>query len=163
MPESNNVRGPVYIAATPLMVTADVEPLVHANVTELLDLLSGEFFEDFITATSEESSGHDGHAPEALRFERLAELLVERMSTRVSMTGRQAVRVAGQLHKLGLPLAEAEEEKKAALAKATGVSTAEVEQALGASEIKHPSMRATRRHLKANPFPKQDRHQDGAA
>ena len=27
----------------------------------------------------------------------------------------------------------------------------------GASEIKHPSMRATRRHLAANPLPKQDR------
>jgi hypothetical protein len=27
----------------------------------------------------------------------------------------------------------------------------------GASEIKHPSMRATRAHLKAHPFPKQDR------
>jgi hypothetical protein len=33
------VRGPMYIEATPLMVTADVEPLVKANVGELLDLL----------------------------------------------------------------------------------------------------------------------------
>jgi hypothetical protein len=148
MSDEKAVRGPMYIAATPLMVTADVEPLVHANVSELLELLSGEFFEDFITATSEESTGHDGHAPEALRFERLAEQLMERMSTRVALTGPQAVRVAGQMHKLGLPLAEMAERTKAAVSR-------------GASLIKHPSHAATRRHLKANPLPEQ--RQDGAA
>ncbi|MEV7140708.1 hypothetical protein [Streptomyces tauricus] len=157
MPD-NNIRGPVYIAATPLMVTADVEPLVHANVTELLDLLAGEFYDDFREVADQTPAGeHDGHQAERLGFERLAELLVERMSTRVSMTGRQAVRVAGQLHKLGLPLAVAEEEKAAALAKAAQVLTGEAEQTRGASEIKHPSMRATRRHLAANPLPEQGR------
>lgn len=143
------VRGPMHIGATPLMVTADVEPLVQANVTELLDLLSGEFFEDFITATSEESTGHDGHAPEALRFERLAEQLLARMSTRVALTGPQAVRVAGQMHKLGLPLAEAAGHKEAAAKRVVDTRTR------GASEIKHPTMRATRKHLAANPLPEQ--------
>jgi hypothetical protein len=133
----------MYIAATPLMVTADVEPLVHANVGELLDLLSGEFFEDFVAAASEESTGdHDGHAAEALRFERLAEQLMERMSTRVALTGPQAVGVAGRMHKLGLPLAEAAARTAAAVSR-------------GASLIKHPSHAATRRHLKANPLPEQ--------
>lgn len=148
MPDTNNIRGPVYVAATPLMVTADVEPLVHANVTELLDLLAGEFYDDFReVADQAPASEHDGHAAERLGFEQLAELLVERMSTRVSMTGRQAVRVAGQLHKLGLPLAEAEEEKAAAVAKTTPPR--------GAGEIRHPSHAATRRHFAGSPLPRQ--------
>lgn len=111
------VRGPMYIEATPLMVTADVEPLVRANVTELLSLLDDEFFEDFIEAASAEAVGHDGHAPEALRFEQLAELLLERMSTKVALSGPQAVRVSGRMHKLGLPLAEAAEHAAAVVAR----------------------------------------------
>lgn len=117
MTDTKAVRGPMYVDATPLMVTVDVEPLVRANVAELLDLLNGEFFEDFITAASTQATGHDGHAPEALRFERLAEQLLERMSTRVSLTGPQAVRVAGRMHRLGLPLAEAAERQKAVMAR----------------------------------------------
>ncbi|HJX87043.1 MAG TPA: hypothetical protein VJ277_05705 [Gemmatimonadales bacterium] len=111
----------MYVEATPLMVTADVTPLVTANVGELLDLLmSDEFFQDFMEIADAEPSGqHDGHAPERLAFEQLAARLVDRMSTRVALTGPQAVRVAGRMHKLGLPLAEAVERKKAAVAKAT--------------------------------------------
>ena len=144
MTETNGpVRGPMYVDATPLMVTADVEPLVHANVAELLDLLSSEFYDDFREVADREPTGHDGHAVERLGFERLTELLVERMSTKVALTGPQAVRAAGQMHKLGLPLAEAAERTKAAVTR-------------GASLIKHPSHAATRRHLKANPLPEQD-------
>jgi hypothetical protein len=144
MNETNGpVRGPMYVDATPLMVTADVTPLVHANVAELLDLLSSEFYDDFREVADQEPTGHDGHAVERLGFERLTELLVERMSTKVALTGPQAVRAAGQMHKLGLPLAEAAERTKAAVTR-------------GASLIKHPSHAATRRHLKANPLPEQD-------
>lgn len=128
MTENNNaVRGPMYVDATPLMVTADVTPLVHANVTELLELLAGEFYDDFREVADQTPTGqHDGHAPEPLGFERLAELLVERMSTRVALSGPQAVRVAGRMHKLGLPLAEAAERREAALRKAVeGLTAAE--------------------------------------
>ena len=61
----NTVRGPMYVEATPLMVTADVTPLVTANVGELLDLLmSDEFFQDFMEIADAEPSGqHDAHAP----------------------------------------------------------------------------------------------------
>jgi hypothetical protein len=132
MTDTRAVRGPMYIAATPLMVTADVEPLVRANVAELLELLSGEFFEDFVTAASEEATGeHDGHAPESLRFERLAEQLVERMSTKVALTGPQAVRVAGRMHRLGRPLAEEAERREAAIVKATQVLIKVAEQRAG--------------------------------
>jgi hypothetical protein len=136
------VRGPMYVDATPLMVTADVTPLVHANVAELLDLLSSEFYDDFREVADQEPTGHDGHAPERLGFERLAELLVERMSTKVALTGPQAVRAAGRMHKLGLPLAEAAERTKAAVTR-------------GASLIKHPSHAATREHLREHPLPGQ--------
>lgn len=130
------VRGPIRLDRTPLTVTADVEPLVDSNVEELLDLLSGEFFEDFMTAVCEESTGHDGHAPEALRFERLREQLVERLATRVSLTGPEAVRVGERMADLGHSLDAAPR---------------------GASEIRHPAMRATRQHFVANPLPKQNR------
>lgn len=128
------VRGPIRLDRTPLTVTADVESLVDRNVEELLDLLSGEFFEDFMTAVCEESTGHDGHAPEALRFERLRQQLVERLATRVSLTGPEAVRVGERMADLGHSLDAAPR---------------------GASEIRHPAMRATRQHLKANPLPEQ--------
>lgn len=118
MPDTNSVRGPMYVDATPLMVTADVEPLVRANVGELLDLLAGEFFDDFVEAADQDANGgHDGHAAERLLFEQLAARLLERMSTRVSLTGPQAVRVAGRMHRLGLPLAEAAEHQKAVAAR----------------------------------------------
>lgn len=156
MPDKKPVRGPMYIGATPLMVTADVTPLVHANVTELLDLISGEFYDDFREVADQEPTGeHDGHAAERLGFERLAELLIERMSTRVSLTGKQAMRVAGRMARLGHPLAEAEQEREAAVKKATD-ALVHAERAHGASLIKHPTHAKTRAHLKAHPFPKQD-------
>lgn len=95
----NTVRGPMYIEATPLMITADVEPLVTANAGEMLDLLSGEFFDDFVAVAR-------GEAGDRLAFEELQARLVERMSTRVSLTGPQAMRVAGRMARLGKPLAD---------------------------------------------------------
>lgn len=97
------VRGPMYISSTPLLVTADVTPLVANNVHDLLEALMGEeFFEDFMAIACAEPTGtHDGHAPERLAFESLAARLLERMQTRCGMTGRQALGVAEQLHRLG--------------------------------------------------------------
>jgi hypothetical protein len=126
---------PIRLDRTPLTVTADVEALVDRNVEELLDALAGDLFEDFMTAVCEESTGHDGHAAERLAFERLREQLVERLTTRVSLTGPEAVRVGERMADLGHSL----------------------DTPRGASEIRHPAMRATRQYLKANPLPEQDR------
>lgn len=116
MTDNRSVRGPMYVEATPLMVTADVTPLVAANVAELLDLLAGEFYDDFREVAEQEPTGeHDGHAPEKLAFEELAARLVNRMSTKVALSGPQAVRVAGRMHQLGRPLAEAAERQAAAV------------------------------------------------
>lgn len=106
MTENNQtVRGPMHIDATPLMVTADVEPLVHANVGELLDLLmSDEFFQDFMEIADPSENG--GAPADRLQFETLQARLVERMSTKVALTGPQAMRVAGRMAKLGKPLAD---------------------------------------------------------
>lgn len=137
------VRGPMYIEATPLMVTADVEPLVHANVGELLDLLAGEFFEEFTAMVCEETprtaAERDG---QRLVFEELQARLVERLATKVALTGPQAMRVAGQMARLAKPLADLSAKTAAVVAR-------------GASLIKHPSHAATRKHLKTNPMPKQ--------
>lgn len=130
----NSVRGPMHIEATPLMVTADVEPLVHANVGELLDLLAGEFFDDFMEIAHAEG---DKYA-----FEQLQARLVEHMATKVALTGPQAMRVAGRMAKLGKPLADLSAKTAAAVMR-------------GASLIKRPSHAATRRRLKANPLPEQ--------
>lgn len=134
------VRGPMYIEATPLMVTADVEPLVHANVGELLDLLAGEFFDDFM----EIASPAEGSTPDEPRyaFERLQARLVEHLATKVALTGPQAMRVAGRMAKLGKPLADRSAETAAKVAR-------------GASLIKHPSHTRTRKHLAENPLPEQ--------
>ena len=139
---TNAVRGPMHITATPLMVTADVEPLVSANAGEMLDLLSGEFFDDFmaIADPSERAEGVDVK----YEFEQLQARLVERLSTKVALTGPQAMRVAGQMAKLGKPLAD--------LSASTAAKVSR-----GASLIKHPSHAATRRHLAENPLPQQDR------
>lgn len=126
MTDNQAVRGPMYLAATPLLVTADVEPLVHANVTELLELLAGEFYDDFREVADQTPTGtHDGHTPEQLGFENLTAQLVARMSTKVALTGPQAMSVAGRMAQLGRPLAEAAERKKAAVKKATEGLTAE--------------------------------------
>lgn len=96
---TNTVRGPLHVDATPLMVTADVEPLVTANVGELLDLLTGEFFDDFM----EIAQGPDG---ERYAFEQLTARLVEHLSTKVALTGPAAMHVAGQMARLAKPLAD---------------------------------------------------------
>lgn len=144
MTEIKPVRGPMYVEATPLMVTADVEPLVHANVGELLDLLmSDEFFEDFTAlACTEAATDHDGHTAQKLAFETLQAQLVERMSTRVMLTGPEAMRVAGRMAKLAKPLAD--------LSASTAAKVSR-----GASLIKHPSHAKTRKHFAASPLPGQ--------
>lgn len=102
---TRSVRGPMYIEATPLMVTADVEPLVHANVGELLDLLCSDgFFQDFMEIADPSENG--GEPADRMQFETLQARLVERMSTKVALTGPQAMRVAGRLARLGKPLAD---------------------------------------------------------
>lgn len=135
MNENSNVRGPMYVDATPLMVTADVTPLVNANAGEMLDLLTGEFFDDFM----EIAQGPDG---EKYAFEQLQARLVDRMSTRVSLTGPEAMKVAGRMAKLAKPLADLSAKTAAAVMR-------------GATLIKHPTHAATRKHLKANPLPEQ--------
>lgn len=118
----NTVRGPMYVDATPLMVTADVTPLVDANAGEILDLLLGDFFDDFMEIAQAQPTGeHDGHAPEKLLFEDLKARLVNHMSTKVALTGPQAVRVAGRMHRLGWPLAEEMQRREAAMEKAARV------------------------------------------
>lgn len=137
----NTVRGPLYVDATPLMVTVDVEPLVNANVAELLDLLSSdEFFQDFMEIADPSENG--GTPADRCQFEALQARLVERMSTKVALTGPQAMRVAGRMAKLAKPLADLSARTAAVVMR-------------GASLIKHPSHRATRDHLAANPLPEQ--------
>lgn len=91
MTDPKFVRGPVYVEATPLLVTIDVTPLVSDNVHDLVALLADEFIDDFM------------ELPEAgpLAFEELHAKLVERLATKVVMTGKQAVRVGDQVAKLG--------------------------------------------------------------
>jgi hypothetical protein len=134
------VRGPMYIDATPLMVTADVEPLVHANVGELLDLLTGEFYDDFmeIARPSEDASQDEPK----YAYEQLQTRLVEYLATKVALTGPEAMRVAGRMAKLGKPLADRSAETAAKVAR-------------GASLIQHPSHARTRKHLAENPLPEQ--------
>jgi hypothetical protein len=116
------VRGPMHIDATPLMVTADVEPLVTANVAELLDLLAGEFYDDFREiADTQPTDHHDGHAPDRLAFETLQARLVERMSTRVTLTGPEAMRVAGRMARLARPLAALSARTAAVVQRSTGL------------------------------------------
>jgi hypothetical protein len=104
MTDNNAVRGPMYVDATPLMVTADVTPLVTANVAELLDLLmSDEFYDDFREIADAEPTGQPA---DRYAFEQLQARLVDRMSTRVSLTGVEAMRVAGRMARLAKPLAD---------------------------------------------------------
>lgn len=91
MSDPKPIRGPVYVEATPLLVTIDVTPLVTDNVHDLLALLSEEFLDDFMEL---DTSG-------PLAFEELHAKLVERLATKVTMTGTQAVRVGDQVAKLG--------------------------------------------------------------
>ena len=118
MTENEAVRGPMHISATPLMVTADVEPLVAANVGELLDLLcSDEFFQDFMEIADPSENG--GAPADRLQFETLQARLVERMSTKVALTGPQAMRVAGRMAKLAKPLVDLSAHTAAVVMRAT--------------------------------------------
>lgn len=127
---SDGVRGPMYIDATPLMVTADVKPLVAANVGELIDLLAGEFFDDFmeIADPPKSTTEHDGHAHQKLLHEDLKARLVERMSTKVALTGPQAMRTAGRMAKLAKPLAERSAQTAAVVMKTSRARLAAVPQ-----------------------------------
>jgi hypothetical protein len=92
----------MYIEATGLLVTADVTPLVANNVDDLLQLLAGEFYDDFQEiATAEPTGQHDGHAPERLAFESLAALLLDRMQTKCALTGQQAVGTGERMARAG--------------------------------------------------------------
>lgn len=120
MTDNNHVRGPMYIDATPLMVTADVTPLVHANAGELLDLLcSDDFFQDFMEIADPAENG--GKPADRLQFEQLQARLVERMSTRVALTGPQAMRVAGRMAKLAKPLADLSAHTAAVVMRSNGM------------------------------------------
>ncbi|MFG2978824.1 hypothetical protein ACGFYY_38285 [Streptomyces sp. NPDC048331] len=86
------VRGPLYVEATPITVTLDISPLVSNNVHDLLDLLrSDEFIDTFMEL---DTTG-------GLAFEELHAALVERLATKVALTGKQAVRIGEQLVVLG--------------------------------------------------------------
>ncbi|AAR29694.1 hypothetical protein VWBp04 [Streptomyces phage VWB] len=152
------VTGRLYVEATPGFVTLDVSPLVESNIHDVLDLLMGdEFFESFMEiACVEPTVEHDGHTPERLAFERLLAALVERVSTRQALTGRQAVQAARQMLRYAEPMVAAAERDEATLLRLA------TRPPRGASEIKHPSMRPTREHLAKNPMPEQQR-KDGAA
>jgi hypothetical protein len=102
MTDHEPVRGPMYVTSTPLLVTVDVTPLVENNVHEVLELLAtDDLFETFMELACAEPTGHDGHAPDRLAFEELKTTLVARLSTRVALTGMQALRVAEQMQTLG--------------------------------------------------------------
>lgn len=108
------VRGPMYIESTPLMVTVDVTPLVENNVHDLLDMLAeADLFDEFLAATNADPDEHDGHLPDRLAFEELKTKLVDRLSTKVALTGMQAVRAATQLHQLGAERANVQPERRA--------------------------------------------------
>ena len=111
------VEGRLYVEATPCRNTLDVTPLVDDNVHDILDLLMGdEFFETFMELACADPDGqHDGHAPDRLAFEELKTHLVERLSTRQSLTGPQALRVARRIASFAEPMVAAEEQAAAAL------------------------------------------------
>lgn len=93
------MRTPIHVTSTSLMVTADVEGLVHANVGEMLELLLDKFLDDFTELAN-------GEADREYAFERLQGRLTEYVSTRVALTGPQAMRVAGRMAELARPLVE---------------------------------------------------------
>ncbi|MYT24591.1 hypothetical protein GTW69_30660 [Streptomyces sp. SID7760] len=92
MSDQKPVRGPLYVESTALWVTLDATPLVTDNVHDLLNLLrSDEFIDEFMEL------GTTG----GMAFEELQSKLVDRLATKVALTGRQAVRVGEQLTELG--------------------------------------------------------------
>lgn len=98
------VRGPLYVESTPLMVTLDVTPLVENNTHDLLDMLAeDDLFDEFILATNADPDEHpNGALPDRLLFEELKTKLVERLATKVALTGMQAVQAGEQIRRLGM-------------------------------------------------------------
>ncbi|MEV8396335.1 hypothetical protein [Streptomyces niveus] len=98
------VRGPLYVEATPLMVTLDVTSLVENNVHDLLDMLSeDDLFDEFLAATNADPDEHrDGALPDRLLFEELKTRLVDRLATKVALTGMQAVQAGEEMRRLGM-------------------------------------------------------------
>ncbi|MDX2921835.1 hypothetical protein [Streptomyces sp. NE06-03C] len=97
------VPGRYYAESGPGWVTLDATPLVDNNVHDLLDLLAGdEFFERFMAVAAPlVTEGSDG-TPDRLEFEQLKDDLVERLATRVRMTGQQARRIGARVYRLGV-------------------------------------------------------------
>ncbi|MFJ6319671.1 hypothetical protein ACIQJW_26675 [Streptomyces californicus] len=95
------VPGRYYVESGPGWVTLDATPLVDNNTHDLLDLLgSDEFFERFIALNSAPIDGEQD--ADRLDFEQLKDELVERLATRVRMTGQQARRVGARVYRLGV-------------------------------------------------------------
>ncbi|MFI2314127.1 hypothetical protein [Streptomyces sp. CB00072] len=97
------VPGRYYAGNTPGWVTLDATPLVDNNVHDLLDLLAGdEFFERFMAVAAPLVTEDGDGAPDRLEFEELKNDLVERLATRVRMTGEQARRIGARVYRLGV-------------------------------------------------------------
>ncbi|MET9704894.1 hypothetical protein [Streptomyces griseus] len=97
------VPGRYYTGRTPGWVTLDVAALVDNNVHDLLDLLAGdEFFERFMALAAPLVTEDGDGGPDRLEFEQLKDDLVERLATRVRMTGQQARRVGARVYRLGV-------------------------------------------------------------
>lgn len=97
------VPGRYYAESTPGWVTLDVAALVDNNVHDLLDLLAGdEFFERFMAVAAPLVTEDSDGTPDRLEFEQLKDDLVERLATRVRMTGQQARRIGARTYRLGV-------------------------------------------------------------
>lgn len=97
------VPGRYYPGNTPGWVTLDVASLVDNNTHDLLELLAGdEFFERFMAMAAPLVTEDGEGAPDRLEFEQLKDDLVERLATRVRMTGQQARRVGARVYRLGV-------------------------------------------------------------
>ncbi|MFE7370106.1 hypothetical protein [Streptomyces anulatus] len=120
------VPGRYYAERTPGWVTLDVASLVDNNVHDLLELLgSDEFFERFmVLAAPMADEVADGS--NRLEFEELKDELVERLATRVRMTGEQARRVGARVYRLGVQVSA--EEDAADSPTVPSVSLAKVQQ-----------------------------------
>lgn len=116
MTDRKPVTGPLYVEATPLLVTLDVSPLVSDNVHDLLNLLmSDEFFEEFLElAVPDQDGEHDG-LPDRLDFERLHAVLVDRLATKVALTAPQTLRAAKRMQAFAEPMVSTQEQISAAV------------------------------------------------
>lgn len=104
MTDHKPVRGPVYVEATPGYVTLDVTPLVTNNVHDLLDLLrSDEFLDEFMEL---DTAGE-------LAFEELQGRLVERLATKVALTGVRALLAGLRIQTLAEPIVTAADRQAA--------------------------------------------------